>query len=79
MFAASGHGKSFAIGTLVLEAAVAGVNSVIIDPEGEYRGLVEALRRSLPRARAREPMPPSTCSRAPATIRRRRSPRSSTS
>jgi AAA-like domain len=43
VFAASGHGKSFAIGTLVLEAAVAGVNSVIIDPEGEYRGLVKAL------------------------------------
>ena len=43
VFAASGHGKSFAIGTLVLEAAVAGVNSVIIDPEGEYRGLVSAL------------------------------------
>jgi hypothetical protein len=44
VFAASGHGKSFAIGTLVLEAAVAGVNSVIIDPEGEYRGLVTSLR-----------------------------------
>src|SRR6202035_3707867 len=43
VLAASGHGKSFAIGTLVLEAAVAGVNSVIIDPEGEYRGLVAAL------------------------------------
>jgi Helicase HerA, central domain len=43
VFAASGHGKSFAIGTLMLEAAVAGVNSVIIDPEGEYRGLVAAL------------------------------------
>lgn len=43
VFAASGHGKSLAIGTLVLEAAVAGVNSVIIDPEGEYRGLVSAL------------------------------------
>jgi conjugal transfer ATP-binding protein TraC len=43
VFAASGHGKSYAIGTLVLEAAVAGVNSVIIDPEGEYRGVVEAL------------------------------------
>jgi hypothetical protein len=43
VFAASGHGKSFAIGTLVLEAAVAGVNSVIIDPEGEYRALVAAL------------------------------------
>jgi hypothetical protein len=43
VFAASGHGKSFAIGTLVLEAAVAGVNSVIIDPEGEYRTLVGAL------------------------------------
>jgi AAA-like domain len=43
VLAASGHGKSFAIGTLVLEAAVAGVNSVIIDPEGEYRGMVTAL------------------------------------
>src|SRR6202140_2911915 len=43
VFAASGHGKSFAIGTLMLEAAVAGANSVIIDPEGEYRGLVAAL------------------------------------
>ena len=43
VFAASGHGKSFAIGTLVLEAAVAGVNSVIIDPEGEYRALVTSL------------------------------------
>src|SRR6202035_185994 len=43
VFAASGHGKSFAIGTRVLEAAVAGVNSVIIDPEGEYRSLVHAL------------------------------------
>ncbi|HVC04535.1 MAG TPA: DUF87 domain-containing protein [Candidatus Acidoferrales bacterium] len=43
VFAASGHGKSFAIGTLVLEAAVAGVNSVIIDPEGEYRSVVDAL------------------------------------
>ena len=43
MFAASGHGKSFAIGALVLEAAVAGVNSVIIDPEGEYRVVVAAL------------------------------------
>ncbi len=43
VFAASGHGKSFAIGALVLEAAVAAVNSVIIDPEGEYRGLVKAL------------------------------------
>jgi hypothetical protein len=43
VFAASGHGKSFAIGTLVLEAAVAGVDSVIIDPEGEYRSVVKAL------------------------------------
>jgi AAA-like domain len=43
VFAASGHGKSFAIGALMLEAAVAGVNSVIIDPEGEYRSLVSAL------------------------------------
>jgi type IV secretory pathway VirB4 component len=43
VFAASGHGKSFAIGTIVLEAAVAGVNSVIVDPEGEYRSVVAAL------------------------------------
>ena len=49
VFAASGHGKSFAIGTLVLEAAVAGVNSVIIDPEGEYRSLVRRARWPLPR------------------------------
>ena len=52
VFAASGHGKSFAIGTLVLEAAVAGVNSVIIDPEGEYRGVVDGARRALPRTGA---------------------------
>jgi hypothetical protein len=43
VFAASGHGKSFAIGAIVLEAAVAGVNSMIIDPEGEYRRVVRAL------------------------------------
>jgi hypothetical protein len=62
VFAASGHGKSFAIGTLVLEAAVAGVNSVIIDPEGEYRTLVTALGGRY-------------LELAPATIPRRRSPR----
>ena len=43
VFAASGHGKSFALGTIVLEAAAHGVDSVIIDPEGEYRGVVDAL------------------------------------
>jgi len=46
VFAASGHGKSFALGMLVLEAAARGVDSVIIDPEGEYRGVVDALRGS---------------------------------
>ena len=43
VFAASGHGKSFALGCLVLEAATRAVDAVIIDPEGEYRGVVAAL------------------------------------
>jgi len=43
VLAASGHGKSYAIGLLVMEAADHGVSTVIIDPEGEYRSLVEAL------------------------------------
>jgi Helicase HerA, central domain len=43
ILATSGHGKSFAMGTLVLEAAARGVDSVIIDPEGEYRRVIEAL------------------------------------
>ncbi len=51
VLAASGHGKSFVLGSIVLEAAAHGVDSVIIDPEGEYRGLVAALDGSLSRAR----------------------------
>jgi hypothetical protein len=43
VFAASGHGKSFAVGTLVLEAAIQDVDAVIIDPEGEYRTLVSGV------------------------------------
>jgi len=43
VIAASGQGKSYAIGTLVLEAASRGVGSVIIDPEGEYERIVRAL------------------------------------
>jgi hypothetical protein len=43
VIAASGQGKSYAIGTLVLEAAARGVGSVIIDPEGEYERIVHAL------------------------------------
>jgi len=43
VLAASGHGKSFAVGTLVLEAATQGAGATIIDPEGEYEGVVRAL------------------------------------
>ncbi len=43
VIAASGQGKSYAIGALVLEAAARGTGSVIIDPEGEYEGIVRAL------------------------------------
>jgi hypothetical protein len=43
VIAASGQGKSYAIGALVLEAAARGVGSVIIDPEGEYERIVRAL------------------------------------
>ena len=46
VFAASGHGKSFAVGALVLEAALQGVDAVIIDPESEYRGVVAAVNGS---------------------------------
>ena len=42
VFAASGHGKSFTIGALVLEAAAHGVGSLIVDPEGEYERLMHA-------------------------------------
>jgi hypothetical protein len=43
VFAASGHGKSFLLGTLVLEAAMRGAGTVIVDPEGEYRQVVATL------------------------------------
>ena len=43
VIAASGQGKSYAIGALVLEAAARGVGSVVIDPEGEYERIVRAL------------------------------------
>ena len=43
VFAASGQGKSYVLGTIVLEAAAHGVGSVIVDPEGEHRRLVRSL------------------------------------
>ncbi|HEY6378028.1 MAG TPA: DUF87 domain-containing protein [Candidatus Dormibacteraeota bacterium] len=43
VLAASGRGKSYAIGMLVLAAAARGIGSLIIDPEGEYERLVAAL------------------------------------
>lgn len=43
VLAASGHGKSFALGTVMLEAAAQGVDCVVIDPEGEYARVVEAV------------------------------------
>jgi hypothetical protein len=42
VFATSGHGKSFTLGALVLEAAAHGVGSLIVDPEGEYRRVMHA-------------------------------------
>ena len=43
IFAASGQGKSYLIGGLLVEARRAGVEAIVIDPEGEYRRLVERL------------------------------------
>ena len=43
IFAASGQGKSFLIGGLVIEARRHGVEAIVVDPEGEYRGLIERL------------------------------------
>lgn len=43
ILAASGHGKSFAMGTFMLEAAARGVDCVVVDPEGEYERVVAAL------------------------------------
>ena len=42
VFATSGHGKSFAIGEVVLEAVTHGVGALIVDPEGEYEHLMHA-------------------------------------
>ena len=43
IFAASGQGKSFLIGGLLIEARRHGVEAIVVDPEGEYRQLVERL------------------------------------
>lgn len=43
VLAASGQGKSYTLGALVLAAAARGRGSVVIDPEGEYEPLVGAL------------------------------------
>jgi hypothetical protein len=43
VFAASGQGKSFAVSTIVLEASRHGRGAIVIDPEGEYRSVVERL------------------------------------
>jgi hypothetical protein len=43
VFAASGHGKSYTIGALVLEAVARGVGALIVDPEGEYQRLMHAV------------------------------------
>jgi hypothetical protein len=42
VFATSGHGKSFTIGAVVLEAVTRGVGALIVDPEGEYEHLMRA-------------------------------------
>jgi hypothetical protein len=42
VFAASGHGKSYTIGALVLEATARGVGALVVDPEGEYERLMHA-------------------------------------
>jgi len=43
IFASSGQGKSFLIGGLLIEARRLGVEAIVVDPEGEYRKLVEGL------------------------------------
>jgi hypothetical protein len=43
IFAASGQGKSFLIGGLLIEARRHGVDAIVVDPEGEYRELVRRL------------------------------------
>jgi hypothetical protein len=43
IFAASGQGKSFLIGGLLIEARRHGVEALVVDPEGEYRELMRRL------------------------------------
>ncbi|GBD34129.1 Type IV secretion system protein virB4 [bacterium HR34] len=43
VFAKSGSGKSYAVKLEVLRYAMVGVNSIIIDPENEYRNLAKAV------------------------------------
>ena len=40
---ASGQGKSYAVGGLILEAVAAGTGCIVLDPEGEYEGLIRRL------------------------------------
>jgi hypothetical protein len=42
VFATSGHGKSYTLGALILEATVHGAATLVIDPEGEYGHLMAA-------------------------------------
>lgn len=39
----SGQGKTFTLSALVIEARRQGVEAIVVDPEGEYQGLVERL------------------------------------
>jgi hypothetical protein len=43
IFAASGQGKSFLIGGLLVEARRLGAEAIVVDPEGEYRTLMRRL------------------------------------
>ncbi|HVS42695.1 MAG TPA: hypothetical protein VMU20_10530 [Candidatus Dormibacteraeota bacterium] len=43
VLAASGQGKSYTLGAVVLAAAARGRGSIVIDPEGEHEALVTAL------------------------------------
>jgi len=43
VFAASGQGKSFAVSTIVIEASRQGRGAIVVDPEGEYRSVVERI------------------------------------
>lgn len=43
ILAASGRGKSYALGAVILSAAARGIGSIVVDPEGEHAALVRAL------------------------------------